>query len=88
MILAKCLFRSGGYAILLTKKRELKHRAMFKCKTLVRTRHGSRDESHRCCTQMEDECAREVEFPFGEKLAQIGVVPKSSIQMHSQTLRF
>ncbi|CAN1162820.1 3-ketoacyl-CoA synthase 12 [Linum perenne] len=61
---------------------------MFKLKTLVRTHHGSRDESHRCCTQMEDECTREAGFPFGEKLAQIGVVPRSSIQMHAQTLRF
>ncbi|CAN1283103.1 3-ketoacyl-CoA synthase 12 [Linum perenne] len=58
MILANCLFRSGGCAILLTNKRELKDRAMFKLKTLVRTHHGSRDESYGCCIQKEDEQGR------------------------------
>ncbi|KAM7256059.1 hypothetical protein ACFE04_011800 [Oxalis oulophora] len=55
MILANCLFRSGGCAMLLTNKRELKHRAMFRLKCLVRTHHGSRDESYQCCIQREDE---------------------------------
>ncbi|GKV01061.1 hypothetical protein SLEP1_g13656 [Rubroshorea leprosula] len=55
MILANCLFRSGGCAILLTNNRALKHRAMFKLKCLVRTHHGARDESYGCCVQKEDE---------------------------------
>ncbi|XP_009358307.2 3-ketoacyl-CoA synthase 12-like [Pyrus x bretschneideri] len=54
MILANCLFRSGGCAILLTNKRTLKHRAMFKLKCLVRTHHGARDDSYGCCIQQED----------------------------------
>ncbi|KAL6275956.1 hypothetical protein ACE6H2_019557 [Prunus campanulata] len=55
MILANCLFRSGGCAILLTNKRALKNQAMFKLKCLVRTHHGARDESYGCCIQQEDE---------------------------------
>ncbi|KAM7280428.1 hypothetical protein ACFE04_007562 [Oxalis oulophora] len=58
MILANCLFRSGGCAMLLTNKRELTHRAMFKLKTLVRTHHGARDESYGCCIQREDDAGR------------------------------
>ncbi|XP_057782769.1 3-ketoacyl-CoA synthase 12-like [Salvia miltiorrhiza] len=55
MILANCLFRSGGCAMILTNKPYLKEKAMFKLKTLVRTHHGSRDESYDCCIQKEDD---------------------------------
>ncbi|KAL7127391.1 hypothetical protein ABFS83_14G249600 [Erythranthe nasuta] len=55
MILANCLFRTGGCAMILTNKPSLKHRAMFRLKTLVRTHHGARDESYGCCEQKEDE---------------------------------
>lgn len=58
MILANCLFRSGGCAMLLTNKRALKHRAMLKLKCLVRTHHGARDESYDCCHQREDDQGR------------------------------
>ncbi|CAI0475068.1 unnamed protein product [Linum tenue] len=58
MILANCLFRSGGCAILLTNKRSLRHRCIFKLKTLVRTHHGGKDESYGCCIQKEDEQGR------------------------------
>ena len=58
MILPNCLFRSGGCAILLTNKRALKHRAMFRFKCLVRTHHGARDESYGCCMQQQDEQGR------------------------------
>uniref|UniRef100_A0A5B6YTL9 3-ketoacyl-CoA synthase n=1 Tax=Davidia involucrata TaxID=16924 RepID=A0A5B6YTL9_DAVIN len=58
MILANCLFRSGGCAILLTNKVSLKDKAMFKLKCLVRTHHGARDESYDCCVQKEDEQGR------------------------------
>lgn len=55
MILANCLFRTGGCAILLTNKRSLKHKAILKLKCLVRTHHGARDDAHNCCSQKEDE---------------------------------
>ncbi|KAK2643183.1 hypothetical protein Ddye_024946 [Dipteronia dyeriana] len=58
MILTNCLFRSGGCVILLSNKRSLKHRAMFKLKCLVRTHHGSRDDSFECCVQREDDQGR------------------------------
>ena len=55
MILSNCLFRSGGAAILLTNKRDLRHKSMFKLKCLVRTHHGALDESYDCCYQKEDD---------------------------------
>ncbi|KAK4741865.1 hypothetical protein SAY87_025453 [Trapa incisa] len=58
MILTNCLFRSGGCAMLLTNKRDLKDRAMFKLRCLVRTHHGARDESYGCCIQTEDDQGR------------------------------
>ncbi|CAL5424316.1 unnamed protein product [Camellia sinensis] len=67
MILANCLFRSGGCAILLTNKLSLQHRAMFKLKCLVRTHHGSRDEAYGCCMQKEDEQGR-IGFYLGKTL--------------------
>nr|POF15683.1 3-ketoacyl-coa synthase 12 [Quercus suber] len=44
--------------MLLTNKRALKHRAMFRFKCLVRTHHGARDESYGCCMQQQDEQGR------------------------------
>ncbi|KAL1201962.1 3-ketoacyl-CoA synthase 3 [Cardamine amara subsp. amara] len=58
MILANCLFRCGGCAVLLTNKRSLSGRAMFKLKCLVRTHHGARDDSFSACIQKEDELGR------------------------------
>ncbi|KAJ7980915.1 3-ketoacyl-CoA synthase [Quillaja saponaria] len=58
MILANCLFRSGGCAILLTNNRSLKNKAILKLKCLVRTHHGAKDEAFDCCTQKEDDEGR------------------------------
>uniref|UniRef100_A0A1J3CK55 3-ketoacyl-CoA synthase n=1 Tax=Noccaea caerulescens TaxID=107243 RepID=A0A1J3CK55_NOCCA len=58
MILANCLFRSGGCAVLLTNKRGLSRRAMLKLKCLVRTHHGAREDSYNACVQKEDELGR------------------------------
>ncbi|KAF5199678.1 3-ketoacyl-CoA synthase [Thalictrum thalictroides] len=58
MILANCLFRSGGCSILLTNNRKLKHRAMLELKCLVRTHLGANDDAYNCCYQTEDEQKR------------------------------
>lgn len=67
MILANCLFRTGGCAIILTNKPSLKTKAMFKLKQLVRTHHGARDESYDCCVQKEDDKGY-VGFHLGKNL--------------------
>ncbi|XP_010521808.1 PREDICTED: 3-ketoacyl-CoA synthase 12-like [Tarenaya hassleriana] len=67
MILANCLFRSGGCAMLMTNKRSLSRGAMFKLKCMVRTHHGSRDDSYNCCIQTEDEEGR-MGFHLGKNL--------------------
>lgn len=80
MILANCLFRSGGCAILLTNKRSMKDKAMFKLKCLVRTHHGAREESYGCCVQREDECGR-LGFHLGKTL------PKAATRAFIDNLR-
>ncbi|KAH7838988.1 hypothetical protein Vadar_033442 [Vaccinium darrowii] len=80
MILANCLFRTGGCAILLTNKVALKHRAMFKLKCLVRTHHGAKDESFNCCIQREDETGR-VGFHLGKTL------PKAATRAFVENLK-
>ncbi|GMH07435.1 hypothetical protein Nepgr_009275 [Nepenthes gracilis] len=67
MILANCLFRSGGCAMLLTNKSPLKKKAMLKLKCLVRTHHGARDESYGCCMQKDDAHGR-LGFYLGKDL--------------------
>lgn len=67
MILANCLFRTGGCAMILTNKPSLKEKAMFKLKCLVRTHHGSRDESYNCCIQKEDDKGH-IGFHLGKNL--------------------
>nr|GMD22586.1 3-ketoacyl-CoA synthase 12-like [Ipomoea batatas] len=67
MILANCLFRTGGCAVLLTNKPGLMEKSMFKLKCLVRTHHGAKDESYGCCIQTEDESGR-IGFHLGKTL--------------------
>lgn len=80
MILANCLFRSGGGVILLSNKRSLKRNAMFKLKCLVRTHHGARDDSYGCCVQIEDEQGRPG-FHLGKDL------PKAATRAFVDNLR-
>lgn len=55
MILANCLFRSGGCSILLTNNHKLRHRSMLELKCLVRTHLGANDDAYNACLQTEDE---------------------------------
>lgn len=80
MILANCLFRSGGCAMILTNKRSLKEKAMFKLKCLVRTHHGAREEAFSCCVQKEDEQGR-LGFHLGKTL------PKAATRAFVDNLR-
>ncbi|XP_058756424.1 3-ketoacyl-CoA synthase 19-like [Vicia villosa] len=54
MMLSNCLFRSGGCAILLTNKTELRNKAILKLKQMERT-YSSTDEAYNCCIRLEDE---------------------------------
>ncbi|GAB4860324.1 3-ketoacyl-CoA synthase 12 [Ancistrocladus abbreviatus] len=80
MILANCLFRSGGCAMLLSNKNAVRHKAMFKLKCLVRTHHGARDESYGCCMQRDDAEGR-LGFYLGKDL------PKAATRSFVDNLR-
>ncbi|PIA51039.1 hypothetical protein AQUCO_01100099v1 [Aquilegia coerulea] len=55
MMLPNLLFRSGGCAILLTNRPNLKHKATFRVKYLVRTHLGANDDEYQCIIQKEDD---------------------------------
>lgn len=55
MLIANCLFRLGGAAILLSNKRRDYWRAKYELKHLVRTHTGATDSAFTCMYQMEDE---------------------------------
>ncbi|MED6180050.1 3-ketoacyl-CoA synthase 12 [Stylosanthes scabra] len=80
MILANCLFRTGGCAILLSNKRSLKHKAILKLKCLVRTHHGEKDDAYGCCQQKEDDEGR-LGFYLGKNL------PKAATRAFVENLR-
>ncbi|KAL4359389.1 hypothetical protein HN51_019121 [Arachis hypogaea] len=80
MVLANCLFRTGGCAILLSNKSWLKHKAIFKLKCLVRTHHGAKDDAYGCCNQKEDDEGR-LGFYLGKNL------PKAATRAFVDNLR-
>ncbi|KAJ4839258.1 hypothetical protein Tsubulata_030283 [Turnera subulata] len=55
MILANCLFRSGGCSMLLTNKKSLKNGAILKLKYLERTHTGASDQAYGCSIRQEDD---------------------------------
>ncbi|CDY10355.1 BnaCnng02560D [Brassica napus] len=55
MIVANCLFRLGGAAILLSNKSEDRRRSKYKLLHTVRTHTGADDKSFRCVQQEDDD---------------------------------
>ncbi|KAF8694446.1 hypothetical protein HU200_038188 [Digitaria exilis] len=55
MLMASCLFRMGGAAVLLTNRGGDRRRAKYELLHTVRTHHGADDRAHRCAFQEEDE---------------------------------
>eukprot|EP00210_Caulerpa_lentillifera_P003773 g3605.t1 len=55
MLIANCLFRLGGAAVLLSNKRRDYWRAKYELSHVVRTDHGATDCAFTCMYQLEDE---------------------------------
>lgn len=55
MLLANCIFRMGGAAIVLSNRRQDKSRAKYYLQHLVRTHKGADDASYNAIFQMDDE---------------------------------
>lgn len=55
MLLANCLFRMGGAAILLSNRKSDKQIAKYELQHLVRTHLGSKDNSYKCVVQEADD---------------------------------
>ncbi|XP_021904771.1 3-ketoacyl-CoA synthase 7-like [Carica papaya] len=54
MLLANCLFRMGGAAILLSNRKQDKQMAKYELQHLVRTHLGAKDSSYKCVFQESD----------------------------------
>ncbi|CAM0870475.1 unnamed protein product [Alopecurus aequalis] len=80
MMLANCLFRCGGSAVLLTNDPALRGRAKMELSCLVRSNIAADDDAHVCAFQREDEDGR-----VGMRLSKN--LPKAAVQAFSVNLR-
>ncbi|KAM0920703.1 hypothetical protein ACQ4PT_007334 [Festuca glaucescens] len=80
MMLANCLFRCGGSAVLLTNDPALRGRAKMELSCLVRSNIAANDDAHLCAQQREDEEGR-VGITLSKNL------PKAAVRAFSMNLR-
>ncbi|KAF8728846.1 hypothetical protein HU200_018133 [Digitaria exilis] len=80
MMLANCLFRSGGAAVMLTNDPARRRRAKMELGCLVRAHIGANDDAHACATQREDEEGR-VGISLSKSL------PKAAVRAFAVNLR-
>ncbi|KAJ1296784.1 hypothetical protein BS78_01G328900 [Paspalum vaginatum] len=80
MMLANCLFRSGGSAVLLTNDPALRGRAKMELRCLVRANIGANDDAHACAVQRED-----AEGRVGISLSK--ALPKAAVRAFAVNLR-
>ncbi|KAL5218679.1 hypothetical protein ABZP36_019363 [Zizania latifolia] len=80
MMMANCLFRCGGSAMLLTNNLTLRGRAKMELSCLVRANIAANDDAHACSIQREDADGR-----FGISLSKD--LPKAAVRAFTVNLR-
>ncbi|KAG8063208.1 hypothetical protein GUJ93_ZPchr0003g17331 [Zizania palustris] len=80
MMLANCLFRCGGSAVLLTNDPALRGRAKMKLGCLVRSNIAADDDAHSCALQRED-----ADGTVGISLSK--ALPKAAVRAFAVNLR-
>ncbi|XP_062209282.1 3-ketoacyl-CoA synthase 12-like [Phragmites australis] len=80
MMLANCLFRCGGSAVLITNDPALRGRAKMELRCLVRANIAANDDAHACALQRED-----AEGRVGISLSK--ALPKAAVRAFAVNLR-
>ncbi|XP_040378284.1 3-ketoacyl-CoA synthase 12-like [Oryza brachyantha] len=80
MMLANCLFRSGGSAVLVTNDPALRGRAKMELSCLVRANIAANDDAHACAIQRED-----ADGSVGISLSK--ALPKAAVRAFAVNLR-
>ncbi|XP_062215461.1 3-ketoacyl-CoA synthase 12-like [Phragmites australis] len=80
MMLANCLFRCGGSAVLLTNDPALRGRAKMELRCLVRANIAANDDAHACALQRED-----TEGRVGISLSK--ALPKAAVRAFAVNLK-